>query len=305
MDAAKTGALIAQIRREKELTQRDLSETLHVSVQAVSKWERGLSCPDIGLLEPLAETLGLTVTELLSGQRGEEPREEVVRDSLRLGERQLRPRLNRWRLLFLLTAALLLALVLWRGYLWVRDNTELLPQRTTMVRPLDATDEALTLAHAAGKTEGYLCQVDFSGDVTRCSFRWELWTHQGLERAWDAGTQERQDEVRHKLLGVTFASLWGRPELQYGIALEPPRGTAVLGLSGTLEIPDMGSAYGISLLSRRVEVDREEGAVLLALTLSPDNTFQPRDFPDCASGRMDLPPDSESAICLLLRMYCE
>ena len=70
MDTIKTGGLIAQVRREKELTQKDLAERLHVSVQAVSKWERGLSCPDIALLEPLAEALGLTVTELLSGQRG-------------------------------------------------------------------------------------------------------------------------------------------------------------------------------------------------------------------------------------------
>ncbi len=43
MDAVKTGGLIAQVRREKELTQRDLAERLHVSVQAVSKWERGVS----------------------------------------------------------------------------------------------------------------------------------------------------------------------------------------------------------------------------------------------------------------------
>ena len=74
MDVVKTGALIAQARKEKELTQKALAEQLHVSVQAVSKWERGLNCPDIGLLEPLAEALNLTVTELLSGRRGEEPK---------------------------------------------------------------------------------------------------------------------------------------------------------------------------------------------------------------------------------------
>ena len=43
MDAMKTGGLIARRRKEKELTQRDLAEGLHVSVQAVSKWERGVS----------------------------------------------------------------------------------------------------------------------------------------------------------------------------------------------------------------------------------------------------------------------
>ena len=43
MDVVKTGALIAQARKEKELTQKALAEQLHVSVQAVSKWELGLS----------------------------------------------------------------------------------------------------------------------------------------------------------------------------------------------------------------------------------------------------------------------
>ena len=43
MDAQKTGALIAQARRERGLTQKELSQALHVSAQAVSKWERGVS----------------------------------------------------------------------------------------------------------------------------------------------------------------------------------------------------------------------------------------------------------------------
>ena len=84
MDAQKTGALIAQARRERGLTQKELSQVLHVSAQAVSKWERGLNFPDLSLLEPLGDCLGLTVSELLSGQRGEEPQEELLRDSLRL-----------------------------------------------------------------------------------------------------------------------------------------------------------------------------------------------------------------------------
>ena len=66
MDAVKTGELIAQSRKEKNLTQKDIAQRLHVSVQAVSKWERGLNFPDIALMEPLAEVLDLTVSELLS-----------------------------------------------------------------------------------------------------------------------------------------------------------------------------------------------------------------------------------------------
>ena len=43
MDAIKTGILIAQARKERNLTQKDVAQSLHVSVQAVSKWERGVS----------------------------------------------------------------------------------------------------------------------------------------------------------------------------------------------------------------------------------------------------------------------
>ena len=87
MDAAKTGALIAQARKEKDLTQGQLAQLLHVSVQAVSKWERGRNFPDLALLEPLAEALDLTVSELLAGERGEPPRESTVREALALLER--------------------------------------------------------------------------------------------------------------------------------------------------------------------------------------------------------------------------
>ena len=74
------GAFLAQLRREKGWTQKDLAEKLYVSDKAVSKWERGLSVPDVSLLLPLAELLGVSVTELLEGRRLEEaaiPADEV------------------------------------------------------------------------------------------------------------------------------------------------------------------------------------------------------------------------------------
>ena len=71
MDAMKTGGLIARRRKEKELTQRDLAEGLHVSVQAVSKWERGETLPDVNLLPDLADALSTTVDNILNG--GEKP----------------------------------------------------------------------------------------------------------------------------------------------------------------------------------------------------------------------------------------
>lgn len=68
MDCGKVGALIARLRRERGLTQRELADRLHVTGKAVSKWERGAGCPDVSLLARLAEELEVDLAALLSGQ---------------------------------------------------------------------------------------------------------------------------------------------------------------------------------------------------------------------------------------------
>lgn len=68
MDSSKIGEIIRSLRRSKGLTQKQLSEMLFVSDKAVSKWERGLGCPDISLLGGLSEILGVSLTGLLSGE---------------------------------------------------------------------------------------------------------------------------------------------------------------------------------------------------------------------------------------------
>ena len=67
MDERHMGKLILSLRKEKGLTQKELADRLQISDNAVSKWERGLSCPDISLLPRLAEILGVGVEELLTG----------------------------------------------------------------------------------------------------------------------------------------------------------------------------------------------------------------------------------------------
>ena len=69
MDAAKTGAFIAAMRRERNMTQAELAAVLHVTDKAVSKWERGAGLPDINLIEPLAAALDVSVLELMQGRR--------------------------------------------------------------------------------------------------------------------------------------------------------------------------------------------------------------------------------------------
>lgn len=66
------GKRIALLRKQRGLTQEDLAERMGVSGQAVSKWENNLSCPDIALLSELSKTLGVTVDELLTGEKLQE-----------------------------------------------------------------------------------------------------------------------------------------------------------------------------------------------------------------------------------------
>ncbi len=68
MDNYVTGAVIRKIRESRKMTQEELAEKLFVSSKAVSKWETGRGFPDVSLLEPLADALGLSVIELLSGE---------------------------------------------------------------------------------------------------------------------------------------------------------------------------------------------------------------------------------------------
>lgn len=69
IDKEKLGTFIAQLRKEKGYTQKELADKLFLSNKAVSKWETGASIPDTTLLIPLAEILGVSVTELLTYQR--------------------------------------------------------------------------------------------------------------------------------------------------------------------------------------------------------------------------------------------
>ncbi|MBQ9952452.1 MAG: helix-turn-helix domain-containing protein [Clostridia bacterium] len=68
MNQYVTGAMIRELREKKGLTQAELAEKLFVSDKTVSKWENGKGYPDISLLESLAQTLDVSVSELLSGR---------------------------------------------------------------------------------------------------------------------------------------------------------------------------------------------------------------------------------------------
>ena len=68
MDTEKIGRYIAQKRKEKGYTQKDLAFLFSITDRAVSKWERGISLPDASIMIDLSKTLGISVNELLSGE---------------------------------------------------------------------------------------------------------------------------------------------------------------------------------------------------------------------------------------------
>ena len=68
MDQIRSGRLIAEERKKKGYTQRQLAEKLNISDKTISKWECGNGFPEVSLLLPLCDELGITVNDLLSGE---------------------------------------------------------------------------------------------------------------------------------------------------------------------------------------------------------------------------------------------
>lgn len=78
----KIGELICELRKLQNLTQKNLAEKLNITDKAVSKWERGISCPDISLLIPLSNVLGVTPGELLIGKKETASSQTTVKNTV-------------------------------------------------------------------------------------------------------------------------------------------------------------------------------------------------------------------------------
>ena len=70
MDAKKTGKFIYENRKKCGMSQKELADKLSITDKAISKWERGISFPDISMLIPISEVLEISLYDLLTG--GEE-----------------------------------------------------------------------------------------------------------------------------------------------------------------------------------------------------------------------------------------
>lgn len=98
MNNEKMGNFISEMRKSLNLTQKELAAKLEITDKAISKWERGISCPDISLLIPLAQILGVTTSELLNGEKGivpEKTKDVLVEETLLYSDRSAAQKVDR------------------------------------------------------------------------------------------------------------------------------------------------------------------------------------------------------------------
>lgn len=85
MNQEKIGKFIAKLRKEKNMTQEQLAEKMGVSINAVSKWERGISFPDVSLYKKLCNELNINIEELINGEKdkSEKAKEKAIMTSIK------------------------------------------------------------------------------------------------------------------------------------------------------------------------------------------------------------------------------
>lgn len=124
MDTKRIGCFIAERRKQKGITQKELAQVLQVTDKAVSRWETGKGLPDTSLLKPLSEVLEVSVGELLSGKMMEEDdmkdqTERIILDALTYSRQMVINMTN--LIMFLIGAALLISplFLAGRSYGWM------------------------------------------------------------------------------------------------------------------------------------------------------------------------------------------
>ena len=301
MDAMRTGQLIAQRRKEKGITQKELAEHLHVTTQAVSKWERGLNFPDIALLEPLAGCLDLTVSQLLSGSREEDSApEELMTESLRTFDGQWRKVLRRWRWLFVVTAAALILTLLTAVWLWMRmPDDPPQPRLETFIEMVQPDKQAMQMAQMK-QHKVFMYDVTLADAVSNCQLWIEEWGHEGLVKSGRGLSAmwfgEGPYAPRKTRLTVTFRVADGEePKLEWGFS-GFGRSPSVI-----MSIPQYeGNGYKSGFVGdagERITVPHgEEGIILGYIGLNGVQGVK---------GTGATPEFAPGETCILLRMTCQ
>lgn len=116
MDQVKIGKFISHTRKDKDLTQAALAEKLGITDRAVSKWERGKGLPDASIMLDLCEILGITVNELLCGERlnmdnkNEKNEQLLLQMAKEMEEKDKRILSSMWMIMIISTVAMLVGI---------------------------------------------------------------------------------------------------------------------------------------------------------------------------------------------------
>lgn len=183
MDNVKMGDVIRTARKKKGLTQKDIATHLHITDRAVSKWERGICAPDLALLEPLAEILEISITELLTGEEEflKEHKKEidlVVKETIQYSKQEAtkKDKKNRIKIIYIILVSILLLVslilfLLHKGF-FHKIGTYPSPDGSTIVTVYDChlekngfpTDKGFAI-DITGKWEGrqYYTSCKFKG----------------------------------------------------------------------------------------------------------------------------------------------
>ena len=195
MNKERLGNFISNERKNLGLTQKELASALHVTDKAVSKWERGMSYPDVTLLEPLAAALDLTVEELMACRRQEiaeqKGAEETMRNLLDISRDSVRKERRRsWKRIaaVLVLLAITASVVAWTQIMVTEDVQD------TLV--LTETVDGVDYVYIEGE-EGHLLKLRYEGGVKdlqvenewgepqvfQISYRYNRLTHEGTVTA--------------------------------------------------------------------------------------------------------------------------
>lgn len=236
MDKEKTGRLIAAARKEKNMTQKDLAERLHVSDRAVSKWERGVGFPDVSFLEALASALELTPLDLLRGERTEETDvHAAVQEALDAAwEQQKRNRdeERKAKVKFSLMALVVLLFFTLTGFLR-------LPVHHTVL---------------AGVYEGGIqtavTEVEVDGSIRLGLAGFEYWGQ--LKLPLDKISMEQERNLQYKIpIKLTDAPTHARSKTWFGNVFEEDR-------------PFVGNNFYLTIFMRNFAFDMTDGRVIAA-----------------------------------------
>ena len=246
MDVKRTGELIARLRKEQGLTQRQLAEKLNISDRTVSKWERGAGFPDVALLGPLADVLGISVVALLRGEPDVgEDREISTRDAIAVIYRQTKQRLLK-NIVTILAELCLAAFWIWFVWAMLEYNGAFLKE-VSLTAPAVVYQNGEVVEETVITMEGERDRDSFVGTFSIGYV--ERTTREGVKALVRMGEVDRYPNLRFMAYGDTWDcgirhQIYISDDLTR-LALELEDGTIIATDDWLMELKALGRYYPV------------------------------------------------------------